>query len=33
VTDESFDWQDDAPAERPWNETVIYEVHARASPS
>ena len=29
VIDESFDWQDDAPPERPWHETVIYEVHTR----
>jgi glycogen operon protein len=29
VIDESFDWQDDAPPERPWHETVIYEVHTK----
>jgi isoamylase len=29
VINESFDWQDDAPPERPWNETVIYEVHTK----
>ena len=29
VIDESFDWQDDAPPARPWNETVIYEVHTK----
>ena len=29
VTNESFDWQDDAPPERPWHETVIYEVHTK----
>ena len=29
MIDESFDWQDDTPPERPWNETVIYEVHTK----
>jgi len=29
VIDEAFDWQDDAPPERPWHETVIYELHTR----
>ncbi|MBA3476365.1 MAG: glycogen debranching protein GlgX [Actinobacteria bacterium] len=29
VIDEFFDWQDDAPPERPWHETVIYEVHTK----
>ena len=29
MIDESFDWQDDRPPERPWHETVIYEVHTK----
>jgi isoamylase len=29
VIDESFDWQDDRHPQRPWNETVIYEVHTK----
>jgi isoamylase len=29
VIDETFDWQDDAHPERPWHETVIYEVHTK----
>ena len=29
VIDDSFDWQDDRPPERPWNETAIYEVHTK----
>jgi isoamylase len=29
VIDASFDWQDDLPPQRPWNETVIYEVHTK----
>jgi isoamylase len=29
VTNESFDWQDDAFPDRPWHETVIYEVHTK----
>ncbi len=29
VIDESFDWQDDRPPERPWHETVIYELHVK----
>jgi len=29
VIDETFDWQDDVPPERPWHETVIYEVHTK----
>ncbi|HUQ23369.1 MAG TPA: alpha-amylase family glycosyl hydrolase, partial [Gaiellaceae bacterium] len=29
VIDESFDWQEDRPPARPWNETVIYEVHTK----
>jgi isoamylase len=29
VIDESFDWQNDAPPERPWHETVIYELHTK----
>ncbi len=29
VIDDSFDWQDDRPPERPWHETVIYELHVK----
>lgn len=29
VIDASFDWQDDLPPQRPWHETVIYEVHTK----
>ena len=29
VVDESFDWGDDRPPRRPWNETVIYEAHVK----
>jgi isoamylase len=29
VIDASFDWQDDLPPQRPWNETVIYEIHTK----
>ena len=29
MIDASFDWQDDLPPQRPWNETVIYEVHTK----
>lgn len=29
VIDPSFDWRDDRPPRRPWNETVIYELHVR----
>ena len=29
VTDESFDWEGDAPLRRPWAETVIYELHVK----
>ena len=29
MIDDSFDWQDDRPPERPWHETVIYEVHTK----
>jgi glycogen operon protein len=29
VIDEAFDWQDDRPPERPWHETVIYELHVK----
>ncbi|HEY3540972.1 MAG TPA: glycogen debranching protein GlgX [Gaiellaceae bacterium] len=29
VVDPTFDWEDDRPPNRPWNETVIYEVHVK----
>ena len=29
VVDESFDWEDDQPPGRPWNETIIYEAHVK----
>ncbi len=29
VIDESFDWEDDRLVSRPWNETVIYELHVK----
>ena len=29
VTDEEFDWEDDRPPQRPWHETVIYELHVK----
>ncbi len=29
VIDAGFDWQDDLPPQRPWHETVIYEVHTK----
>jgi isoamylase len=29
VIDESFDWEDDRLVCRPWNETVIYELHVK----
>ena len=29
VIDKSFDWEDDRPPQRPWHETVIYEVHVK----
>ena len=29
VVDPHFDWEDDAPPETPWNETVIYEAHVK----
>ena len=29
VTDDSFDWEGDAPLRRPWAETVIYELHVK----
>ncbi|MFN8460066.1 MAG: glycogen debranching protein GlgX, partial [Anaerolineae bacterium] len=27
---DGFDWQGDRPLHRPWNETIIYEVHVRS---
>jgi isoamylase len=29
VVDQSFDWEDDRPPARPWNETIIYEAHVK----
>src|SRR5438270_746515 len=29
VIDPHFDWEDDAPPNTPWNETVIYEAHVK----
>jgi isoamylase len=29
VTDPRFDWESDAPLNRPWDEAVIYEVHVK----
>ncbi len=29
VTDEQFDWGDDAPLRTPWGQTIIYEAHVR----
>src|SRR5258706_4360271 len=29
VIDPHFDWEDDAPPDTPWNETVIYEAHLK----
>jgi glycogen operon protein len=29
VTDDEFDWEDDRPLQRPWHETVIYELHVK----
>jgi len=29
VVDPHFDWEDDAPPDTPWNETVIYETHVK----
>jgi glycogen operon protein len=29
VVDESFDWEDDHPPNRPWTETIIYEAHTK----
>jgi glycogen operon protein len=29
VVDEHFDWEDDRPPNRPWTETVIYELHVK----
>ena len=31
VIDHTFDWQDDRPPRRSWNETVIYEAHVKGS--
>ncbi len=29
VVDPNFDWEDDAPPDTPWNETIIYEAHVK----
>ena len=29
IVDDAFDWEEDAPPARPWNETVIYELHVK----
>src|SRR5438552_11812504 len=29
VVDTSFDWEDDSPPARAWNETIIYEAHVK----
>jgi isoamylase len=29
VIDPAFEWEDDAPPNRPWNDTVIYEAHVK----
>jgi isoamylase len=29
VIDQTFDWEDDRPPQRPWHETVIYEAHVK----
>ena len=29
VVDERFDWEDDRPPNRPWSETIIYELHVK----
>lgn len=29
VSDQSFDWADDAPLRHPWSETILYETHVR----
>ncbi|MDQ1432844.1 MAG: isoamylase [Actinomycetota bacterium] len=29
VVDERFDWEDDRAPRRPWNDTIIYEVHVK----
>ena len=29
VVDESFDWEDDHPPQRPWSDTVLYEIHVK----
>jgi isoamylase len=29
VVDTGFDWEDDAPPQRPWHETIIYEAHVK----
>jgi isoamylase len=31
VIDHNFDWQDDRPPRRSWNETVIYETHVKGT--
>ncbi len=29
VTDAAYDWEGDAPLQRPWSRTIIYEMHVR----
>lgn len=29
IIDDTFDWQDDAPLQTPWAETIIYELHVK----
>ena len=29
VIDSAFTWGDDRPPQRPWHETIIYEVHVK----
>ncbi len=29
VVDDAFDWEDDSPPNRPWSETIIYELHVK----
>src|SRR5262249_24060584 len=29
VVDQFFDWEDDRPPARPWDETIVYEAHVR----
>lgn len=31
VTDEAFDWGDDAPPSTPWADSVLYEIHVKGA--